>query len=88
MCPTIFDPANLELDVIPDQALAALSSNQNPTVWTSFLGKVLQPKNPQDQMHKVCSFVSFKVMFESPGDAWINLLSLHNSIFAYTIQIT
>ncbi len=63
MCPTIFDPANLELDVIPDQELAALSSNQNPTVETSFLGKqVLQPKNPQDQMHKVCSLVSFKVM--------------------------
>jgi hypothetical protein len=62
MCPKIFDPANLELDVIPDQELAALSSNQNPTVQTSFLGQVLQPKNPQDQMHKVCSFVSFKVM--------------------------
>lgn len=60
MCPTIFDPANLELDVIPDQELAALSSNQNPTVQTSFLGQVLQPKNPQDQMHKVCSLYPSK----------------------------
>jgi hypothetical protein len=62
MCPTIFDPANLELDVIPDQELSALSINQNPTVESSFLGQQIQPKNRQDQMHKVCSLVSFKVM--------------------------